>query len=286
MAVYGDLFFLINFSMDFLCFYLTSLVLHRAFPFRRVLLASVVGGVYSVAALFIRLDAISSFIIDILVLFLMCALAYMKKDGAPSQMLRATGIYFLISALLGGVMTALFSLFNGIDEFAQGFGIQEGIEVWIFAILALVSSGITLGGGRALRSSASKKEALVTIRSDEGETTFSALVDTGNLAREPMSGKAVIFATLDACSGALTRELYDYLQGGGDVYDMPTSISSKIRFIPSVSIGGRALLPAMRFKQTIVSCGRVRKEADAYIAFVSDGSLGERQGIISNELII
>ena len=286
MAVYGDLFFLINFSMDFLCFYLTSLILHRVFPLRRVLFASALGGVYSVVALFIRLDAISSFIIDILVLLLMCAAVYMKKDSTLWQMLRATGTYFLSSALLGGIMTSLFSLFNGIDEFAEGFGIQDGIEVWIFAILALVSTAITLCGGRALRSSASKREALVTIHSDDGDATFSALIDSGNLAREPMSGKAVIFATLSACRGALTQELYEYLQDGGDVYDMPTSVSSKIRFIPSVSIGGRALLPAMRFKQTLVCCGKVKKEVDVYIAFINDGSLGERQGIISNELII
>ena len=286
MAVYGDLFFLINFSMDFLCFYLSCLILHRSFPYGRALLSSVIGGVYSVLALFISVNSVISFTIDAIVLVLMCIIVYMNRKTTLWQMAKCVGVYFLASALLGGVMTALFSLFNGIDEFAEGFGIQDGIEVWIFALLALVSSGITLGGGRALRSSSVQKEAVVRIKSDRGESRFKALVDSGNLAREPISGRAVIFAELDACRGALDDDVYFYLKSANDIADMPASLASKIRFIPSVSVGGSALLPAMRFKRTFIICGKMQKETDAYIAFITDGSLGERQGIISNELII
>ena len=286
MTVYGDLFFLINFSMDFLCFYLSCLILHRRLPLSRAIFASVIGGVYSVFALLVSFDEMVSFIVDVSVLVLMCAIVFFEKRSTLGSILKAVGIYFLSSALLGGVMTSLFSLFNGIDEFAEGFGIQDGIEVWIFAILTIASSIITLGGGRVLRSSALKKEAKITIRTEIGEASFSALIDSGNLAREPISGKSVIFAELEACRSVLSKDVYEYLKNGNEINDIPVSLASKIRFIPSVSVGGSVLLPAIRFKSISVSCGKMQKDADTYVAFINDGSLGEHQGIISNELIL
>ena len=80
MIVYGDLLFLINFSMDFLCFYISCLLLHKKLPTLRACFSSCIGGIYSVVALFIAVDKISAFVIDISVLILMCIVVYYKRN--------------------------------------------------------------------------------------------------------------------------------------------------------------------------------------------------------------
>ena len=45
--VYADVLFLINFSMDYLCLYITARVLHRKMTLWRILSASALGGIYA-----------------------------------------------------------------------------------------------------------------------------------------------------------------------------------------------------------------------------------------------
>ena len=51
-TLYGDVLFLVNFSMDFLTLYITALILHRSVKKRRFVLSAAIGGVYGVAACF------------------------------------------------------------------------------------------------------------------------------------------------------------------------------------------------------------------------------------------
>ena len=53
--VYADLLFLVNFSMDYLCAYLTAAMLRRRAEPWRLLISSTVGGIYAVLALFLRI---------------------------------------------------------------------------------------------------------------------------------------------------------------------------------------------------------------------------------------
>ncbi|MBR2381066.1 MAG: sigma-E processing peptidase SpoIIGA [Clostridia bacterium] len=199
MIVYGDLLFLINFSMDFLCFYLSCLLLHRKPNTVRCVLASVVGGIYSVSALFIKIGGVGAFAIDLLVLIFMCLLAYGVRKNGFWGLAKAIFLYFFVSALLGGMMTALFSLFNSMDVLNEIEGADGGINVWAFSLLTIAGSILTLRGGRIFKTSFSKKTAILEIQNEKGMLELRALVDSGNLATEPISGKGVAFVNVEKC---------------------------------------------------------------------------------------
>ena len=57
MDVYADLLFLVNFSMDFLCLYLSIKLLHLPRVRWRMLSAAALGGVYSVVALLLSVES-------------------------------------------------------------------------------------------------------------------------------------------------------------------------------------------------------------------------------------
>ena len=286
MVVYGDLLFFINFSMDFLCFYISCLLLHQRLPIFRACLSSFVGGVYSVLALFLTFDGPKATALDILVLILMCFVVYCGKEVTFLRIVKGIFLYFFVSALLGGLMTALFSLFNRIELLAGDYGLDDGINVWIFVLLVIIASMCTLGGGRVFRSSSSEKTAQLTIESELGTLNLNALIDSGNLTYEPISGKAVVFVSVEKCKKIVEKSLYDSLNNNSNIDEMPIQILSKIRIIPTRSVSGERIFYATKFKKVTVKIGKMKKEIDTYVALVKDDYLGEYDGIISYETIV
>ena len=286
MVVYGDLLFFINFSMDFLCFYISCLLLHQKLPIFRACLSSFVGGVYSVLALFLTFDGAKATALDILVLILMCIVVYIGKEVTLFRIVKGIFLYFFVSALLGGLMTALFSLFNRIELLASEPGLEDGINVWIFVLLVIIASMCTLGGGRVFRSSSSEKVAHLTLESELGEVCLRALVDSGNLTYEPISGKTVAFVSVEKCKKIIDDSLYLALNNNSNIDEIPICILSKIRMIPTRSVSGERVFYATKFKKVTVKIGKTKKDIDVYIALVKEDYLSGYDAIISYETII
>ena len=146
MDVYADLFFLINFSMDYLCLYLSVGLLHLRKSRWRMMLASALGGVYSVIALFVSAQPWLSLGLDLSVCFFMCALCAAGKGVRVERLLLLCGTYFGSSALMGGGMTALYNLLGRANlplEQVQ----SDGISAWMFLGLASAAALIAAFGG-------------------------------------------------------------------------------------------------------------------------------------------
>ena len=286
MTVYGDLLFLINFSMDFLCFYLSCLLLHRKLSPLRACIASAIGGVYSVAVLFVQVSAALALVIDILVLILMCAVVFAQSDTKFFEFVKKVLLYLFASSLLGGFMTVIFNLLNRLDILVEDGVIKEGLEVWIFALLAILSAMITVRGGRLFRASRGKEEAYLLLEMGGDTVRLSTLLDSGNLVCEPISGKGVAFVALEECKTILPLDMYSCLARGRSIEDMPMRAAMRMRLIPSKTVSGEALLPAIKPDGAILICGKRKKELDIYVAFVGGKDLSGYGAIISSECII
>jgi hypothetical protein len=131
--------------MDFLCFYITSAILHKKLSVLRSFFASVAGGVYSVAILFAYLVPPFGLICDALSCALMCAFVFIGKGKKLGEILLSFAVYIGTSAALGGMMTALFNLLNTLElPFELLKTESEGIPVWLFALLAAASGAAGL----------------------------------------------------------------------------------------------------------------------------------------------
>lgn len=188
--VWGDLLFLINFSMDFLCLYLTARLLHRRLRPLPALGAAVLGGVYSVAALFIETSRPISLLIDAAVCALMCAVAFARRGRRWRQLLSEIGVYLASAAALGGMMTALFNLLNRLRLPKNTGG--DSISAWLFLLLALISGFTAWRGTGLLRGLRSRSFAEVEIVFCGRRLTLHGVTDSGNLLRDPITGRAVI----------------------------------------------------------------------------------------------
>lgn len=287
-TVYGDLLFMINFSMDFLCFFLTAKLMHRRVGVLRFTVASGFGAIYAVWALFITAYQPLALLVDILVCFVMCLVAFAPKEVKIGEALLLTSVYTAISMMLGGIMTALFNLLNrtelGLDEVSD-----DGLSGWLFAALALVSGAAALIWGRFFRGSTSKRSARLKIMLDGKSVELDALCDSGNLLTDPISGRRVIVVERGALEPLFTPEIAECLRGGGysSLESLDDGMRRRIRLIPSKSAHASGILSAIMPDSISVTTEKGSHNVDALIAPVdSNGGFDSYGALLPTELLV
>ena len=273
--VYADLYFFINTSMNLLCLMITALLLHRRVNRIRAILAATLGALYAVAALILGAGGILGVLADAAVGMLMCVVTFAARGTSPWQLLKCGGVQILTSVLLGGIMTALYAGLNRLElplEIFQG----DGLSVWMFALLSAVAGLATVRGGRFLGFSGRTKSVTVRAHVAGASLTLRAMVDSGNLLRDPVSGKSVIVADRSVVLKVLPQALSRALEGN-DVTKWlhDPAYARTIRLIPTSTATKSALLPAL-VPQSLQICDGKSTYAADYLIAIAD--LGERAG--------
>ena len=280
--VYGDILFLINAAMDCLCFLLTARLLRRRIHGGRLALASLLGGAYAVAALFVSVGRAMALVLDILSCILLCTLVFLPdKRSAGNRrwlsILPLSGVYLLVSFAMGGVMTGMYNLFNraGCPEELADTG-ADGPTAWLFALLALLGGLLSLWGGRLFRRTGSQQNAMLTVSLNGQSVTLSGLVDSGNLLTDPLDGKPVIPVKTDAIEALLSPSLVASLRSG----DMPSEQvpeTHRLRLIPAVTATGHSLIIGIRPDRLVIRLPDAGRERDV-VALIAPLDLPETGG--------
>ncbi len=271
--VYVDLFFLVNFSMDFLTFFLTAKLLARPFPFARALMGSVLGGLYADAALFVPLPTFPALALDALACTVMCLITFGERKKWRSLPLYIL-VYVAISMALGGIMTALFHLLNRSELFSRAEAPSgDGISVWIFAVLALISAVVTALGGRFFVGRTAQKNAEVELCYDGKTVRLHAMTDSGNLLTEPISGRPCIVADIEAVSPILPREILKAVRQNAPelMGQMSPKNGKNLRLIPTRTASGGSILLGVRMDRITVDSDKGKREVDAVVVLTSLG---------------
>lgn len=270
--IYADLYVLINFGMDLLCLTVTASLLHLPARRWRILLASGMGGLYSLLSLLFSPAGLLGLLFDLLAAMALAGVAFAQRGNGLLRHLRVTGAYFLSSVLLGGVMTALYAFLNRLALPLDRMQ-KDGLEAWIFALLGATAGLATLKGGRLFAFSARRRYVTLTATLFGRTVTLRALIDSGNLLQDPLSGRGVIVVDRRALRGLLPEKLLaaDTPQKLTDLLE-DYELARLIRLIPVRSATGEGLLPAVIPEQLRVTDRRTTYSGDQLLA-ISD--LGE-----------
>ena len=239
--VYIDLLFLINFSMDYLCLYICGKVLRKKLKLLRLILAAATGGVYSIVSLFFPFSSLLSLIIDAFFCLVICAIAFTEKGRRLSSTLLCGFLFVGISMMTGGAMTAIFNFLNRLDLPLDSID-GDGISTYLFAIIAAVAGIISLRSGEIISKRSDIKECKLTLTLSGKTATFFALSDSGNLVKDPLSGKNVVLIDRSVLLGLVDVSVFDrFLEG----QQPPDSSGVKgLRIVPIKTAGGRSFLAA------------------------------------------
>ena len=279
-TVYIDIYFLINFTVDFLALYFASLLSKVPTTTIRIALGAIVGGVTAILNLFID----TSWIGYIALLFGLCFMVLISsKRVSFYRKLKLAFCFAVVEMLIGGLVywsygfldKHLGDVANGIDGGGDG-------NLLILAILVLISIGIFKCLVSLFSFTSSSRTVEVELRMNGRRVIAEALVDTGNLARDPLDMRAVMLVGEDIAERLLGEE--------STKLDFPDKIDlglrKRIRLIP-VSFGKhRRLLVGFRPDAVYVKTHKGREEIDIVVAIDKEGGKYGDTGILMPSVAI
>lgn len=169
MTVYLDLIVLLNFVVDLLLLLGTNRLCGCATGFLRCAAAALLGGLYGGACLIPGFSFLGSLIWRIVSLALMCGIAF----GFQRSALRRGVVFIVLTMALGGIALGMG---NG------SFGSLVAAAAGLFLMCALGFARQVQGG----------RKVTVMLRKGSVSRKLTALVDTGNTLRDPVSGEQIL----------------------------------------------------------------------------------------------
>ena len=241
MRVYLDLVVLLNFLVDFLLLLGTNRLAGHPPGWKRCALAAALGGLYSGACMVRGLNFLGNTFWRLVFLGLMGVIAF----GADRSAWKRCALFVMLSMALGGI--------------ALGLG---GGSFWV---LLLSACGVWLLCRLGFGGTAGGREYVpLEIRHQGSTLRLTALRDTGNTLRDPISGEAVLVVSA-AAAGKLTGLTAEQLRR--PLETMGAHALPGLRLIPYRAVGqSGGMLLAMRFRQVTVG----DKRGPALVAFAPD----------------
>ena len=283
--IYGDVLFLINFSMDFLSLYIAGKIMHFKMSAWRVILGASVGAVYGVCSLLFDLGALFNNVITVLVMVMMCAIAF--RFGSFRSFAATAALFCGISMLIGGIMTAAFTKLGKYQTYIEIGGsihtIYGDLPIWLFAVLAAISALATWGIGRLIKRKRGLRSCEIKLGFGAAYTDFVCLVDSGNMLTEPISGTPVIFIKSESAR-FLPDDLLLAMTDGVASLDIKTI--GRLRLIPSRTVSGDGVVVAAVPDRCYLRCGGEYEPKKALVAVdFTGGNFGGFPALVPETLL-
>lgn len=196
MVIYLDQVMLLNGLLDYLLLVACGSVTATPLCRRRIFLAAVLGGGYAAASLLPGFRFLGNLLWQLLFAAAMCLVAF----GPGRGILRRSVVLMLLAAAFSGIVLVLTELFAAPASLV-GTRVYYPVSL---SVLVLTAGGafslMKWGLGRLTHQGGDVEE--VTVRLGGNTAEFTALRDTGNTLRDPISGCPVLVA-----DGALLRRL-------------------------------------------------------------------------------
>lgn len=261
--IYGDILFIINFSMDFLALFICGKIMHFNMRTYRMVCGAAIGGIYGVASLFFEISPMLETIADIAAALVMCFVAHHAKNIRKT--LCTTAMFYAVSMLLGGAMTAIYAKLGRYSAYIEIGGsistVFGEIELWVFAALALVSALITYFLQKAMHSRMTGRYCRLRVTFLGNTYEFSGFFDSGNCAEEPISGRPIVFISASALREAKADELLSRC-----LRKVVNDIEKDVRFVPINTVSGYSLIAAVKADRFEISSKDDFEERDVLLA--------------------
>ncbi len=295
MTIYIDVVFIENLIMNYIILFATSIIIKIKVKHIRLILASGLGAIYSIIAYMSILEMYSSVILKIILSIIIVYIAYNPQN--VKNMWKYLVIFYMTSFVFGGAAFALIYIIKPQDILMKN-GLFLGTYPLKTIILgAIVAFIVIVTSFKLVKSKISKKDMFCTIKINinEKEIEAKAMIDTGNLLKEPISNTPVIVVEHTLLYDCMPKEILNNLENilGGDFENISEEVKnkyiSKLKVIPFSSLGKQnGMLIGIKPKDVTVINDENENKIDNVIIGIYNKSLtkrGEYRALIGIELL-
>ena len=244
MTIYLDVVLLENLCMNYIILFATGYIMKLKQKQWRLVLSSLLGSIYAVVSYLEILPLYSSFAVKMLLSVGMVYLAY--KANGIKMLAKQLVLFYLVSFVFGGCAFALLYFVKPQDIFMRN-GVYVGTYPLKIALLGgIVGFIITYIAFKVVKTRLKRKDMIydVKITLHEKSLNLKAMLDTGNLLKEPITGMPVVVVEKEKLYSLMPANLLNHIEEliGGDGQEKLNEIEekeylTKLRVIPFSSIG-------------------------------------------------
>lgn len=243
MTIYIDVVLIENLIMNYIILFTTGLILKLKIQSIRILIASLLGAIYSIIAYTGVLKIYSSFLLKIVLSVLIVYIAFNPQN--VRKMWKDLLIFYLTSFVFGGAAFALIYIVKPQDIIMKN-GLFLGTYPLKTVILgAVIAFAVIIAAFSIVKSRISKKDMFCEIETKINNKIVRtrAIIDTGNMLKEPITNTPVVVVEHTLLYECIPKEILNNLENiiGGDFKKVPEQIKekyiSKLKLIPFSSLG-------------------------------------------------
>ena len=192
MTIYIDVVLIENLMMNFIILLATGLILKERISIVRFLLASLLGAIYAVISYLSILEMYSSMILKIILSILMIYIAF--NPQTMKKMWKDTLLFYLTSFVFGGAAFALIYIVKPQDILMRNGLFLGTYPLKTIVLGAIIAFIIIMTAFTVVKSKITKKDMFyeVEIELNHKKIETTAMIDTGNLLKEPITNTPVI----------------------------------------------------------------------------------------------
>ncbi len=243
MTIYIDVIIIENLIMNYIILYATGLISKNKISYFRIFLASSIGAIYAITEYMLKIGVYSNIIVKTLLAIIMVVVAFCPQN--VKKLCKQLVLFYLTTFTFGGVATYLIYVLK-----PQNIIIKNGMFVGSYVLKvifigAIVGTIILITAFKFAKNKITKKDMFckVKIVLNGKELILNAMVDTGNLLKEPITGSSVVVVERTSLYDILPKEILNNTESilCGDFTNISDEIKNeyitKLKIIPFSSLG-------------------------------------------------
>lgn len=243
MTIYIDVVFLENLVMNSIILIASGIILKKKLKWIRILLASSLGAVYTIIGYISVLEIYSNLVLKVILSILIIYIAF--NPQTVKQLWKDVLIFYLTSFVFGGVAFALIYVVKPQDILMKNGLFLGTYPLKTVLLAAIVAFIILIAAFAIVKTKFSKKDMFceVEVELNNKKIKTRAMIDTGNLLKEPITNTPVIVLEHTLLYECVPKEILDNLESilGGELVKIPEEIRneyiSRLKLIPFASLG-------------------------------------------------
>ena len=228
MTIYIDIIIVENLIMNYIILYATGIISKDKISYTRIFFASLIGAIYAVTEYILKLNIYSNILIKIILSIIIVYVAFYPQN--VKKMYKQLVMFYVTTFTFGGVATYLIYVLK-----PQNIIIKNGMYVGTYVLKviflgAIVGTAILFVAFKLAKNKITKKDMIckIKIKINGKEKVLDAMVDTGNMLKEPITGTPVAVVERTSLYDLLPKEILNNTESilGGDFGKIPEDIKN------------------------------------------------------------
>ena len=280
MTLYVDIILLENIVMNYIILLATALISKSKVNKFKILLSSFLGSAYAVISFLKVLEIYSTLFLKIVLSVIMIYIAF--NPPTIKKIVKQTIMFYLTSFAFGGCAFFLLYYIKPQDIFIQN-GVFIGTYPLKIALLGGILGFIIVNIGFKFAKGKLEKNNMycdIKIQMDGKSTIVKAMIDTGNLLKEPISKTPVIIVEKNSLKEIFEKEIIEDIKNImlGNKIEISEKYLSKMKVIPFTSLGKQnGMLIGIKVDKVIIKYDDDEKEMEGIIVGIYEKTLSKNQ---------